>query len=51
MFNYTGEKNKEKVFSADLGPTETNIIIRSKCNISICVNIGDYIIKIEILFT
>ena len=37
--------------SADLGPPETDIINRSKCNMSSYIIIGDYIIKIEILFT
>ena len=40
------------MLSADEGPPETNIINRSKCNISIYIIIGAYIIfKIEILFT
>ena len=43
--------NKENVFSADVGPSETNIIKRSKCNMSSYIIIGDYIIKIEILFS
>ena len=43
--------NKESVLSADVGPPETNIIYRSKCNMSIYIIIGDYIIKIEIWFT
>ena len=43
--------NKESVLSADVGPPETNIIYRSKCNKSIYINIGGYIIKIEIWFT
>ena len=45
------EKKQGKCVSADVGPPETNIINRSKCNISIYIIIGDYIIfKIEILF-
>ena len=32
-------------------PPETNIIYRSKCNMSIYIIIGGYIIKIEIWFT
>ena len=43
--------NKESVLSADVGPPETNIIYRSKCNMSIYIIIGGYIIKIEIWFT
>ena len=43
--------NKESVLSADVGPPETNIIYRSKCNMSIYIIIGVYIIKIEIWFT
>ena len=43
--------NKESVLSADVGPHETNIINRSKCNMSIYVIIEHYVIKIEILFT
>ena len=43
--------NKESALSADVGPPETNIIYRSKCNMSIYIIIGDYIIKIEIWFT
>ena len=43
--------NKESVLSADVGPPETNIINRSKCDMSIYIIIGDYIIKIEIIFT
>ena len=43
--------NKERVLSADVGPPETNIINRSKCNMSIYIIIGNYIIKIEIVFT
>ena len=39
------------MLSADVGPPETNIINRSKCNMSIYIIIGDYITKIEILFT
>ena len=44
-------RNKESVLSADVGPPETNIIYRSKCNMSIYIIIGGYIIKIEIWFT
>ena len=44
--------NKESVLAADVGPPETNIIKSSKCNMSIHIISGDYIIfKIEILFT
>ena len=32
--------NKESVLSADVGPPETNIIYRSKCNMSIYIIIG-----------
>ena len=46
-----GERNQERVLSADVGPPETNIINRSKCIMSIYIIIGYYIIKIEILFT
>ena len=44
---------RERVLSAEVGPPETNIIntCRSKCNMSIYIIIGDYTIKIEILFT
>ena len=42
---------KESVLSADVGPPDTNIINRSKCNMSIYIIIRDYIIKIDILFT
>ena len=40
--------NKESVLSADVGPHEIYIIYRSKCNLSIYIIIGGYIIKIEI---
>ena len=40
--------NKESVLSADVGPPETNIINRSKCNMSIYIVIVDHIIKIKI---
>ena len=43
--------NKESVLSADVGPPETNIIYRSKCNMPIYIIIRGYIIKIEIWFT
>ena len=43
--------NKESVLSADVGPPETNIINRTKCNMSMYIIIGNYIIKIQILFT
>ena len=43
--------NRESVLSADVGPPETNIINRSKCNMSIYIIIGGYIINIEIWFT
>ena len=43
--------NKESVLSADVGLPETNIIYRSKCNMSIYIIIGGYTIKIEIWFT
>ena len=43
--------NKESVLSADVGPPETNIIYRSKRNMSIYIIIGGYNIKIEIWFT
>ena len=36
--------NKESMLSADVGPPETNIINRSKCNMSMYIIIGDYII-------
>ena len=39
----------ESVVSADIGPSETIIINRLKCNMPSYVIIGDYIIKIEIL--
>ena len=42
---------KESVLFADVGPPETNIINRSKCNMSSYIIIEDYIVKIEILFT
>ena len=41
--------NKENVLSADIDPPETNII--NNLYITIYIIIGDYIIKIEILFT
>ena len=43
--------NKESVLSADVGLPETNIIYRSKCNMSIYIINGGYMIKIEIWFT
>ena len=43
--------NKESVLSADVGLPETNIIYRSKCNMSIYIIIRGYIIKIEIWLT
>ena len=45
---HTGEVCK---LSAGLGPPETNIINKSKCNMSIYIVIKDYITKFEILFT
>ena len=42
---------KKSVLSADVGPPETSIINRSKFNMSSYIIIGDYIVKIEILFT
>ena len=42
---------EKKHLSADVGPHETNIINRSKCNMPVYIIIGDYITKIEILFT
>ena len=47
----SNKSNKDSVLSADVGPPKTKIINRSKCNMSIHIIIGGYIIKIEILFT